>query len=620
MFACVIVALFGLSACGDVQDISNSGPKVDSLSNNTVVIGQTLEFFGNDFLDGEEGESHLYFEGTFTDAFGRSIEVSTTIVPIFGGREIGDDGRDILTWSRVGPYRNPFTRDERNGLFRGTVQVVNSYSDGSEEVGEHVALSLEIAPSIMIESFQPIHAKCGAPAVRIFPGVPYALKVKVSGIRPNRFVYEFNNINGSSDVSSFVHSFSEDQVATEDSVGTSSEIVVFNQIPEDQQSYITAVRILAYDAEGNYVETALPVGVHRPFEVSYDGSFELAERYEPVPVSGCIPGAVGSNVTYSESTTETRTQSVTMTVNNSWSSTSGRDVSQNTTEGISIGESSSRSIRNSTSERENLSESFGESYQESTANQVGFSSTDGESWSWNLSQGQSEEEYQSNVNNVYGEASGSVKVGVEGEGSVPGFAKVAGSVDTTVGVMAGTSTGTGGGNRQRTSTNRGYSMSGSSSESNTFGNSINESQTTSISGTYMLGRNSSSSESNNDTTNTAHAWDISEGISVNESAGMSLSESISKAIVSSESKTVSRGFSGFIPRGRFGIFYRQTTRWIRRAEVISYDLCGIANHMGELQFNEWDWAPDLAIGESCDELPPPSSMPVARCLISPCGK
>jgi hypothetical protein len=68
MFACVIVALFGLSACGDVQDISNSGPKVDSLSNNTVVIGQTLEFFGNDFLDGEEGEFHLYFEGTFTDA------------------------------------------------------------------------------------------------------------------------------------------------------------------------------------------------------------------------------------------------------------------------------------------------------------------------------------------------------------------------------------------------------------------------------------------------------------------------------------------------------------------------------------------------------------------------
>jgi hypothetical protein len=163
-------------------------------------------------------------------------------------------------------------------------------------------------------------------------------------------------------------------------------------------------------------------------------------------------------------------------------------------------------------------------------------------------------------------------------------------------------------------------MSGSSTESNTFGNSINESQTTSISGTYMLGRNTSTSESNNNTTNNSRAWDISEGLSVNESTGMGLSESVSKAMVSSESKTVRQGLSAVVLPGRYGIFYRQTTRWIRRAEVVSYDLCGIGSHMGELQFNEWDWAPDFAIGSSCDDLPPPSTMPIARCFISPCGK
>ena len=114
-------------------------------------------------------------------------------------------------------------------------------------------------------------------------------------------------------------------------------------------------------------------------------------------------------------------------------------------------------------------------------------------------------------------------------------------------------------------------------------------------------------------------WDFSEGTSLNEVASTGNSEAISNSMITSESKGISQTFSGYIPRGRYGIFYRQTTRWIRRAEVVSYDLCGMASHMGELQFNEWDWAPDLAIGERCDVEPPPSNLPGARCLVSPCG-
>jgi hypothetical protein len=115
-------------------------------------------------------------------------------------------------------------------------------------------------------------------------------------------------------------------------------------------------------------------------------------------------------------------------------------------------------------------------------------------------------------------------------------------------------------------------------------------------------------------------WDFSEGTSINEVSSIGNSEMISNSMVSSESKGISQSFSGYIPRGRYGIFYRQTTRWVRRAEVVSYDLCGIASHMGELLFNEWDWAPDLAIGDNCDVTPPPSNLPTARCLISPCGE
>ena len=601
------------------DDDARVAPTIEISSSEIVVIGQTLEFFGEGFLGQSEGQSRLYFEGIFTDTLGRTTDVSLSVNPLYGGKEVGDDGRQILTWSRVGPYRNPFTRDGRNGLFQGTVQVLNSYTDGTEEQGASIPFRLEIAPSISIEAFEPIHADCGAPAVRILPGIPYVLRVRASGIKPTRFIYEFNNINGSEHVTTFDHSFNDGQVSQEDSVGASSEIVVFNPIADDLQSYVTGVRVIAYDDEGNFVETGLPIGVHRPVEVIYDGSYDLAERYEPIPVSGCIPGSIGNNVTYSESISETRMQSVTMTVSNTWSSTEGRDVTSTTSEGIAIGESSSRSLGTTNTERETLSEGFGESYNQSESNDVGFSSSNGESWSWNLSQGQSQEQYENQMNSMYGELSGSVAVGVGGEGSVPGFAKVSGSVETTVGVTGGTSTGTAGGNRQRTSTNRGYSMAGSSMQSQTFGNSINESQTSNINGTYALGRSQTSSENNTEGMNNTRTWNLSEGTSLSESATTGSAESISETFVTSETTTVSQGFSGFIPRGRFGIFYRQTTRWIRSAEVVSYDLCGISHHMGELQFNEWDWAPDLAIGDECNAVPPPSSMPSARCFIPPCG-
>lgn len=614
-----LTALTQLWACGDQLELESEGPIVEATSEAVVVVGQTLEFYGRNFLKEGEGNSQLHFQGKFVDQYNREVATDLRVNPFFGGQEVGEDGRHILTWSRFGPFKNPFTGDARHGVFQGTVRVMNYYQDGTVEEGAEQQINLRVDPSIIIESFEPFQAECGAPAVRVLPGMPYRLKVSVTGLSAIRYEYEFTQVNGLESVSRFLHEFADDQPTSEDSVGERTEMVVFNPVPENQQSYIAGIRVVAYDKEGRSVETALPISVHRPIEVKYDGSYELAERYEPVPVSGCIPGSVGNQVSYSEMTVETRTQSVSMTVSNNWTSSSGRTLSQNTSEGIAVGESTSRSMSNSTSERESFSEGFGENYTTSESNNVNFNSTDGESWSWNLSEGQTQDEYESRARSVYGEANGSVGVGVSGEGSVPGFAKVSGSVETTVGVTAGTSRGNTEGTRQSTSTNRGYSMSGSSSESRGFGSTLGESRSTNLSGTYALGRNTSSSETNGMTMNNTRTWDFSEGTSVNEVASTGNSEAITNSTVSSESKGISQSFSGYIPRGRYGIFYRQTTRWIRRADVVSYDLCGLASHMGELQFNEWDWAPDLAIGESCDVEPPPSNLPSARCLISPCG-
>jgi hypothetical protein len=67
------------------------------------------------------------------------------------------------------------------------------------------------------------------------------------------------------------------------------------------------------------------------------------------------------------------------------------------------------------------------------------------------------------------------------------------------------------------------------------------------------------------------------------------------------------------------MFYRQTTRSVKRAEVRVYTQCGLAEHVGEIQLSEWQWAPDLAIGESCEDGLPPTALEPAICLIPPCG-
>ncbi len=613
-------ALFG---CAGEAELSAEGPRVESTSSAVVVVGQTLELIGTGFLSPEEGVSRLRFEGSFTDAYGSSDPVALTVTPLFGGEELlGDEegvARRVLTWSRVGPFKNPFTGDARHGLFQGSVQVLNERADGLAEVGPAVPMNLSIGPSISIEALEPIDADCGAPAPRALPGVPYRLRVQVSGLAATRFVYVLSNINAQDGLTTFEHDLGA-AVTDRDALGEQAELVVFNAVPDDQRSYVASLRVIAYDAAGASVETALPLSVHRPIEVIHDGKLELAERYEPVPVSGCIPGGIGTNATYEESSSESRAQSVSVTLSSAWRSSTASALSESMSEGISLGESSSRRVGESVSERESLSESTGETYRSSERNDVGFSSSNGESWSWNMSEGETEEEYRSRVSSYYGQASGSVSVGTKGEASIPFLTGVTASGKVTAGVMGGVSSGSTMRSREGTSSERGYSMSGSERTTQRFGTSVSEGRSQSVRGVYVASTDHSVNVSTTEGMSSGRSWDLREGTSQRDVVSEGNAEALRETLVSSQRKTTSLGFGGYVPRGYFGMFYRQTTRWVRRAEVRSFDLCGVAYHMGELQFNEWDWAPDLALGQECESTPPASSLPGASCFIPPCDQ
>ena len=117
----------------------------------------------------------------------------------------------------------------------------------------------------------------------------------------------------------------------------------------------------------------------------------------------------------------------------------------------------------------------------------------------------------------------------------------------------------------------------------------------------------------------SRTWDFSGSSSNATVVSEGMSESENATWSESASHRTVQEFSGRIPRNQVGMFYRQTTRMVKRAEVRAYNQCGLAEHLGEIQFNEWEWAPDLALAESCDNGPPPTNLQPEACFIPPSG-
>ena len=104
--------------------------------------------------------------------------------------------------------------------------------------------------------------------------------------------------------------------------------------------------------------------------------------------------------------------------------------------------------------------------------------------------------------------------------------------------------------------------------------------------------------------------------SVSQGSSGSQGEDFSWSV--SSSQVISRGFGGYVIPETFGVFYRQTLRLVRRAALVAYNQCGYAQVVGEVDFVDWTWSPDLALGASCPPLPQ-SNLPAAECNIAPCS-
>lgn len=647
LVALVAIALTGqVLACAEeaVEETDSRVPQVTMVEKSALVVGETLNFFGENFLDPADGKTKLTFEGTFywTDGSGQPVPEKVapfTIAPLYD--ELATDaevnnvplqsGAQMLRWNRFGPFEVPFgTTGNRTGVFKGTVTAVNHFEDGTTEASVPTEISIEIKPSIIIKKLEPVvdtkdgkvvTAGCGAPALRGLGGMPYVIEVEAIGFTPAYFIYEISNINGVVDGwTEFTHA----ATGATDRVGDPSwhpnEIVVFNSVGNNEGFAHAAIRVTAVDANNNTYFTALPLSIVRPMGFNYDGNRELAEYYEPVAVHGPIVGGIGTVVSYAESHTEARQQGVSVTISKTWSQSQGKVATENWTKGVST--ANTKSTTNSEgvahTESETSSETYGTTHQSSNSTSADFSSSKGSDWGWNTTTGLTEEEYKTKMGEVFGSASASVNTSVTGEGSVPGFAKVSGTVGTTFGVEAGAKVGTTNGEKVSTKTDQGEHAYQSEGETSAYGSTTMDSTSESLSGTYALGSQSTinSSTAQTDAQTNSTTFEMGGSGSITENVTEGSAESWEETWVNTSSDTTLLNFSGKVPRNRCAVVYRQTVRYVRRAQVYSYDLCGVRTLVGETVFNEWTWSPNIAIGDDCEKSLPPSSQPKAACFLA----
>ena len=308
---------------------------------------------------------------------------------------------------------NRFLNHEINSLENYSILIK---SDNSSQ-----DIPIQIMPSVIVESFCGEN-NCDVLSGNVLEGIANTIKISTLKIRPAKFIYTITT--------PYQTIKRENKYNTPTNKDWLSGIR-FQVVPEDISFYIAKIDIEVYDDEGYYVETSLPFKVVRPIEVKHFGKYELAEVYEPVPVTGCIPGSIGSNVQYSESESETRQNSVSMTIDRNWSDSFSLTESVGNSEGVTVGETKGTVNSSSISSSETQSQAFSNTMSEGESSNLSFNTSDGESWSWTLDESNSETQGEMQGDNTNTNVNGSTTVGVSGEGSLPFLAKASGKVEVS---------------------------------------------------------------------------------------------------------------------------------------------------------------------------------------------
>lgn len=137
-----------------------------------------------------------------------------------------------------------------------------------------------------------------------------------------------------------------------------------------------------------------------------------------------------------------------------------------------------------------------------------------------------------------------------------------------------------------------------------------------VNGSVGGSRFRSATRSNSRTDTVSHSETTTDTESTTEAMGGSNGEAFSWEVSSTEQ--LARGLTGRVVAGTYGVFYRQTLRLSRRAALVTYNLCGLGDVVGDIELEDWTWSADLGLAGRCPPLPE-SNLPEARCVLPPCS-
>ena len=547
---------------------------------------------------------------TLTDrslSVGETLQMSTNddLEKIVNIQVLNDSNVVINTYSSINQDKYTISRF----LGNSTGEISNNIKLNINTTESSYFEVVQVEPSLKINSICASN-NCNSISGNVVEGVENTLKINSVHVGFDRISYS-------------ITAFNKEILNVENRYNSITDFdninVLMPLVPEEYSSYIAILEVTAYKEDVQVAETILPFRVVRPLEIKHYGKYELAETYEPVPVTGCIPGTIGNNVSYSESESETRQNSVSITLSKSWTNSNSQTIDTTRSEGLNVAETENTVMSSSISESETMSESETNNSNTSDSNDFSFSTNDGESWSWTFNEGNSDTQGTSTTSGTNAGVNGSVTVGASTEGSIPLLGKASGKVEVTGGASMNWINSDSSNSSTTSSNSRGYVTAGSSTTGNQYGSAQTVSQGHSLTGSYAYSSQNSSSISQGSSTYSGRVWNMSESISNGNVVTEGDDESISETITSSSSSTTTFSYSGYIPRGKVGVFYRQTSRYTKLSEIITYDIDGFPHHAGYISMNTWAWAPELAIGTSCSDIPRPS-FTEATCFIPPCGE
>jgi hypothetical protein len=327
----VVAAGCGLGTLGGED--AEGGPVILAASTEKLQLGDSVEFYGGNFLFSKEDHTYLRFKGVFNSASGQGLPVDLKVRPHWA------DG-NRLVWSQVGPYSNPFSKDNQLGTFVGQVVAVNVSGTGEESSSAAYALRLQLQESIFIRALEPVNAGCSEPVKRLLGGFPYRVKVEAVGFTPVNFTYAVGGEAGRNRA----RVYRQKAVGNTGTFGEKGELV-FDPVPDDVAFQLITFAVSAMGTDGKERSNALVFAVHRPIEYVDSGTFKVAEILAPMPDSGCISGGNTSRmVTYTETHTDTRSRQVGVNWSEDWnqSTTDTRTLSQTVTKGINITQNGSQ--------------------------------------------------------------------------------------------------------------------------------------------------------------------------------------------------------------------------------------------------------------------------------------